>query len=253
VAAQPAPAHRPRARRRPAPPRRVSGPARPASAAGAGAAGVRVSARAAAGAVRAPATTGRVAVPPPPELLGALRRLPDSRWLDRLLRGRAWVALIGAALIGIVFMQVTLLELNASIGRAVEHTGTLERQNAELRADVSRLSSEERIQRAAASRGMVMPPPGDVRYVRSRGAERDARRAARAMRPPLDPQVRAQQQAALDQAALAEQQAAAAELAASATPAAPAAPAAPAVTAAPGGTAAAPAPATATPAAGTAD
>src|ERR687898_2435272 len=45
--------------------------------------------------------------------------LPDLRIVDRLLRGRAWVWVIGILLGGIVFMQVTLLKLNTGISNAV--------------------------------------------------------------------------------------------------------------------------------------
>jgi cell division protein FtsL len=63
------------------------------------------------------------------------------------------------ALGGIVAMQVSLLKVNAGIGRAVETSSTLERQNADLRAAVSQLSSEERIQREATEMGLRMPSP----------------------------------------------------------------------------------------------
>ena len=49
----------------------------------------------------------------------AVRALPDHRLLDTLLRSRAWIWLLGIALGGIVFMQVSLLGMNAGIGRAV--------------------------------------------------------------------------------------------------------------------------------------
>ena len=171
MSAGPAAAHRPGVRRSPTPrgPRRVSGPARP-----------RVTRSAAT--VAAP-----VALPQPsfaPRALEALLRLPDNRWLDRLLRGRAWIALIAFALFGLVFMQVSMLGMNAGIGQSVEKSATLERQNADLRATVSSLSSEERIQRSAADMGMVMPQAGDVRFLQSRGAKLDAARASRVMRAP---------------------------------------------------------------------
>ena len=47
----------------------------------------------------------------------------SSRLLDRLIRGRAWIVLIGFALLGIVAMQVSLLKLNAGIGRAARARG----------------------------------------------------------------------------------------------------------------------------------
>ena len=173
-------------------PRRVSGPSRAASA------------RPPRGAVSATAG-GAIALPAPgaPRLADALRRLPDARWLDRLVRGQGWIVLIGIALIGIVAMQVHLLKLNAGIGRAVEHSSTLERQNADLRADVSRLSAPERIQQVAGRLGLVMPAAGDVRYVKARKGSVDARRAAKVMRAP-NPRQTPEQLAAAQGAATTE-------------------------------------------------
>ena len=174
MSAGPATAHRPAVKRRPAPsgPRRVSGPARG-----------RVPAHAA---PRRRAAAPAVALPQPlvPRVADALRDLPDARWLDRLVRGRAWIAIIGVALIGLVFMQVSMLEMNAGIGQSVEHAATLERQNSDLRATVSQLSSEERIQREAMEMGLQMPAAGDVRFLTSRGAQVDATEAVKIMRSP---------------------------------------------------------------------
>jgi cell division protein FtsL len=130
-------------------------------------------------------------------LLGAAalaRTLPDSRALDRLIRGRTWVAVIAVALIGIVAMQVHMLELNAGIGQAVEKTATLEEQNTSLRMDVSRLTSGERIAAEAQRLGLVMPNAGEVRYTDVHPT--DAERAARTMRP-ADPDLAAQATAAV--------------------------------------------------------
>lgn len=182
MSAAPARQH-PATRRPPAPrgPRRVSGPARPNER------DERL--RANAGAVALPRPVRGPAAPPAlgPRVADALRGLPDHRFLERLLRGRAWIALIAVALGGIVAMQVSLLKLNAGIGRAVETSSTLERQNADLRASVSQLSSEERIQREATEMGLTMPLAGDVRYLTARGRE-DARTASRVMRAPNPPQ-----------------------------------------------------------------
>ena len=78
--------------------------------------------------------------------LAALRAMPDHVIVDRLTRGRLWIGLIGCLLLGLVSMQVALLKLNAGIGRAVQQSANLERRNGELRAQISRLGSEERIQ-----------------------------------------------------------------------------------------------------------
>jgi cell division protein FtsL len=156
--------HRQGLRREPAPraPRRVSGPARPPAHA-------RVSESVAYrdGAVALPRVPApRVGVPRlARRVVRRLGELPEHRWLDRLLTGRAWIGVVAIALIGIVFTQVSLLKLNAGIGRAVEKISTLDRENAVLRADVSRLGSNDRIQTEAEALGMVLPAPGSVRFL----------------------------------------------------------------------------------------
>jgi len=114
-----------------------------------------------------------------------LRALPEHRMVDRLLRGRVWIWLIGLMLGGIVAMQVSLLKLNAGISQSVERAATLERVNAGLETEVARLSSGERIEQAAAAEGMVAPPAGDVTYLRVRPGV-DPRLAAERMQSPSD-------------------------------------------------------------------
>jgi cell division protein FtsL len=156
---------------RPVPsPRRVSGPAKPRAASATTAPGFLIGAA------------------------GLARTLPDSRALDRLIRGRTWVAVIAVALIGIVAMQVHMLGLNAGIGRSVEKATTLEQENTALRLDVSRLSSGERIAAEAQQLGLVMPNAGEVRYADVHAG--DASRAARTMKAP-DPDLAAQAEAAV--------------------------------------------------------
>jgi len=155
-------AARPRTRpvARPAP-RRVSGPLRPAPA---GAPPLR---RGGTGAFE------------------RLRALPETRVVDGLLRGRVWIWLIGLLLGGIVAMQVSLLKLNAGISRAVTTAGTLERQNADIEADIGRLSAGERVREVAMAEGMITPAAGDIGFLPVRPG-RDARLAARRMAPPSD-------------------------------------------------------------------
>jgi len=128
------------------------------------------------------------AVPAPRPGTGAferLRGLPDHRVIDRLLRGRVWICFVGLALMGIVAMQVSLLKLNSGIGRAVETTGTLERQNSQLEASIARLASGARIRAAAEKHGMVAPAAGAVHFLHVRPGQ-DASRAARRMRAPSE-------------------------------------------------------------------
>jgi len=144
-----------RARRRPsartvAPriPRRVSGPLR---------------------ARTAPRAQASVALPLGVRLAAFASTLPDRGIVDRMVRGRAWIAVVGTLLIGLVAMQVSLLKLNAGIGTDVERAAGLERTNGELRAQVSELESGARIQEQVGGLGMVMPPAGQISYLTAGG------------------------------------------------------------------------------------
>jgi cell division protein FtsL len=148
------------------PPRRISGPSRPKRDPRASATGATAVAR--------PSLAMRVGL--------RAMRVGDARVLDRLVRGRAWIALVAVALMGIVFMQVSLLKLNAGISRAVTAADTFDRQNSSLREEISKLDSGERIQAVAAKLGMVTPAAGDVHYLDGRGA--DGARAAASIKPP---------------------------------------------------------------------
>jgi cell division protein FtsL len=110
-------------------------------------------------------------------------RARTARVLDALLSGRGWIALIGVLLVGIVFFNVDLLQMNRDIAQNAEKASALKRENARLRLDVARLASSERIQEAAARLGLVLPAPGEVRYLTARPVL-DARRAAKRITEP---------------------------------------------------------------------
>jgi len=102
--------------------------------------------------------------------------------LDRLLRGPAYIALVGILLAGIVFFNVDVLELNHGIASTDTRSSQLKRENAALTLQLAKLGSSERIQRVALQNGLVLPQPGDVRYLRAgRG---DAAHALRVMTAP---------------------------------------------------------------------
>ena len=178
-------------------PRRVSGPARSTAPAPAGAPAPSRQRRAPAPSRqrRAPAPSRQRRAPAPrttparhrstpaplwPRLGRFVGELPDHRLLDRLIRGRLWIGIIAFALVGLVFMQVSLLKLNAGIGRSVQDATSLERQNAGLQAQVSQLSAGDRIEAEGRRLGMVMAPAGDVRFLSA--SPRDAGLAGRALR-----------------------------------------------------------------------
>ena len=96
--------------------------------------------------------------------------------LSALLHGRAWLALVTVLLAGIVFFNVDLLQMNRDIAATAEKAGEVKRENAKLRTEIARLGSSERIQQVAAEAGLVLPAPGEVRYLRSNPTE-DAKQA----------------------------------------------------------------------------
>ena len=152
---------RPRPRTAPIGPRRVSGPSRRAIPAG-------------------PATRHRGGT----GAFEKLSRIPDHRVIDRLLRGRACILIIGLMLGGIVAMQVSLLRLNSGISRAVQTQSTLAAQNMALEKQIAQARSGDGIGAAAGGIGMIDPPAGERRFVTSRGLDRDARLAAKRYQAP---------------------------------------------------------------------
>jgi cell division protein FtsL len=150
--------------------------------------------RAATAAARAPAER-REPRPRPPRRVSGPARTPSPRGaahpragavLDALLHGQAWIALVGVLLVGIVFFNVDLLQLNRSIATSTNRAAQVKQQNARLRLEVARLASTERIQRTAANQGLVLPAPGDVRYLRANPSVDGAEAAVRAGDPQAD-------------------------------------------------------------------
>lgn len=148
---------------RPKAPRRVSGPLR----------GVSRTRPVSIPSRRAPAAAPRprrVAAGAAHGSLGArsvafVRALPDHRLLDRIVRGRAWIPILGVLLAGIVAMQVEVLKLGASMGRSIQRTTALQSQNELLRASVARLADDQRIESLAVGMGMVMPAPEAIGFL----------------------------------------------------------------------------------------
>jgi hypothetical protein len=178
AAAVAAPARRARtaapARPRIAPPRparRVSGPARP----------VRPPAKrsSSTGQPHAQAERGLVL-----GVLGALDGVSRSGALDRLIRGRIWIAVIAFSLIGIVTLQLLVLQLNASIGRSLVREAQLQRANAALSIESSELSAGERVESQAGRIGMQLVPLNGLRFLTA-SPRGDVARAAAALKAPV--------------------------------------------------------------------
>lgn len=110
-------------------------------------------------------------------------RARTGSMLDALLSGRGWIALVFVLLAGIVFFNVDLLQMNRDIARDADRISALKRENARLLLDEARLASSERIQESAAQLGLVLPAPGEVRYLKARPT-RDAGRAVKQITEP---------------------------------------------------------------------
>ena len=130
----------------------------------------------------APARRRSGAIARPRTATRVLPRYDVVSVLDRLLRGPVYIALVAVLLAGIVFFNVGVLELNHGIASTDIRAAQLKRQNAALTLQLARLGSSERIQSVALQRGLVLPQPGDVRYLRVQ--RDDAAHALRVMTAP---------------------------------------------------------------------
>ena len=85
--------------------------------------------------------------------------------IDRLVGGRAWIGVLGVMLLGLVFLQVSLLQLNTRISTDIGHAAKLERSNAEVSSAISHLNAGRRVQDAARNLGMILPGAGALCYL----------------------------------------------------------------------------------------
>jgi cell division protein FtsL len=183
-AAAAAPTVRPRRAPAPRRPRRISGPARPATAPRRPATGATVE--------QAGLVLG---------LLSALESLAQHRLLDRLIRGRVWIGLVAFALLGIVTLQLGLLKLNGGIGRALEHEALLQRENAALSIENSELAAGTRVEQSAAKLGMAFVPAGSLRFLGASG-HGDLGKAAAALASAADAAAQAREASAAEAASV---------------------------------------------------
>jgi len=114
---------------------------------------------------RAPATArpklavvaGRTAV--------AVSQLPDSGLVVRMTRGRAWIAVLGVLLVGIVALNVATLSFAASAGKIDEQITALEKENSMLESREAKYFSTARIRNEGAALGLAMPTTEDPRLI----------------------------------------------------------------------------------------
>ncbi|MDX6583115.1 MAG: hypothetical protein QOI10_2299 [Solirubrobacterales bacterium] len=111
---------------------------------------------------------------------GAVGGIADSGLFVWLTRGRLWIGLLGALLVGIVGVNVMALSFSASSSNAGQAADVLKRQNSALRAQIAGKLSNSEIQGVAAKLGLVMPPAGSIGYLHTRPG--DAKTAAERLR-----------------------------------------------------------------------
>jgi len=110
--------------------------------------------------------------------------------LARLFVGRRLIGVLAVALIGLVFVQVSLLKLNTRISADAEQSQILTRENAEQRSLLARLDGAQRVTGAAGNLGLVMPAPDAVCYLKASDAKACAVSGAvadQAIDPSTDP------------------------------------------------------------------
>ncbi len=105
--------------------------------------------RVAAGGRLAGHAVGRTAV--------AVSELPDSGLVVRMTRGRAWIAVLGAMLAGIVALNVVTLSFAASSSKVDERNTTLEQENSMLESRAAHELSGKKTRHEATVLGLAMP------------------------------------------------------------------------------------------------
>jgi hypothetical protein len=87
----------------------------------------------------------------------AVRQLPDSGLVVRMTRGRAWIAVLGLLLVGIVSLNVATLSFGASAGKIDEQITSLEGEISMLESREAKFFSTARIRNEGAAAGLAMP------------------------------------------------------------------------------------------------
>jgi len=112
----------------------------------------------------------------------AVRNLPDSSLMVRLTRGRAWIAVLGVLLVGIVALNVVTLSLAAGAGHVDRNIQALDEENSLLRSRDAQRSGAGRIRQDAAALGLSAAAVDQVGSLQAspRDVETAARRLAAA-------------------------------------------------------------------------
>ena len=105
---------------------------------------------------------------------GAVGAVADSGAVVKLTKGRLWIPTLAVLLVGIVALNVGALGLNAASSKVAGQADGLNRHNTALRARIATELSSERVQTEAARLGLIVPAPGEARFVEPRAGDAEA-------------------------------------------------------------------------------
>ena len=108
--------------------------------------------------------------------VGAVSDFSDSSLIMRLTRGRGWIGVLGALLVGIVALNVLSLSLSAGSGRLSLQIDELKTEVSALHAQIDERLSASRVQEEAARLGLAVPDPKAITYLSANNG--DATRVA---------------------------------------------------------------------------
>lgn len=107
----------------------------------------------------------------------AVRHLPDSSLMVRMTRGRAWIAVLGVLLAGIVGLNVITLSLAAGAGKIEQNIAALDQENSILRSRDAQKSGSARVRHDASALGLTVSAPEEAIHLQANPG--DASAAAR--------------------------------------------------------------------------
>jgi uncharacterized membrane protein YgcG len=96
---------------------------------------------------------------------GAVRDMSDSNLIMRLTRGRGWIAVLGALLVGIVALNVLSLSLTAGSGGRSLQIDEVKTEISGLRAQIDERLSAVRVEEEATRLGLAVPDPKAITYL----------------------------------------------------------------------------------------
>lgn len=95
----------------------------------------------------------------------AVGQLPNSGLIVRMTRGRLWIGVLGALLVGIVALNVVNLSFTANAAKIDAQIAALESENGVLEARQATRFSVDRLQAAGREMGYVQPSMAEAHFV----------------------------------------------------------------------------------------